>query len=135
MNLRAIITGLIIGILATGLAFYLVPQAPDLVSYLTLQTPGFDCAEQFDHMVFAYQMVQDKHPARYTTQILDFTTPLGKEFFFNHCASSVDWWAGNSKNEWVIWETGIRWEVAQQLERVFHSGECVDGYDIPCPLF
>lgn len=122
MKFKAIFASIIItGILITGLA-----------AHSTLQASSFDCAEQFDKMAFAYQWVKDKHPQRYTTQMIDYTTELGRTFMDNHCSKTLNDWSDDSQHQQI---SGIDWKMAQHLERLYHhEEECPINYDPICAI-
>ncbi|MCH7969382.1 MAG: hypothetical protein IH841_09105, partial [Thaumarchaeota archaeon] len=89
---------------------------------------GFDCAKHFDKMTHFYESeVEDKQTQRYTMQLIDHTTDLGRTFLDNRCAGTVNDWAYKSDFEEVIWHSGIDWNQAAQVEKLYH-------HDVACPV-
>jgi len=89
---------------------------------------GFDCAKHFDKMTRFYESeVEDKQTQRYTMQLIDYTTDLGRTFLDNRCAGAVNDWAYKSDFEEVIWHSGVDWNQAAQVEKLYH-------HDIDCPV-
>ena len=89
---------------------------------------GFDCAKHFDKMARFYESeIEDKQTQRYTMQLIDYTHDLGRKFLDNRCAGTVNDWAYKSDFEEVIWYSGIDWNQAAQVEKLYH-------HDIACPV-
>ena len=89
------------------------------ISGVSTYTGTFDCAKHWDEIQVYKNRVDNLKIVNLeqTQRIMDEYEELGKDFFKNECASTVNDWAYKTQDEWSVWYGGMDWELFTFIEK------------------
>ena len=95
------------------------------ISGVSTYTGTFDCAKRWDEIQVQNNRLKNLNVVNLeqVERLKDEYEELGKDFFKNECASTVNDWAYKTQDEWSVWYGGMDWKLFAFIEKEMNEGK------------